>query len=721
MSLIKLLDQSTINQIAAGEVIERPSAVVKELVENAIDAGATAVTVEIKEGGIGFIRITDNGLGMTKEDIPIAFKRHSTSKIKSAEDLLHISSLGFRGEALSSICAVAQVELVTKTRSSFIGTRYVIEGGEEKSIEDIGCPDGTTFVVRNLFYNTPARRKFLKTAATESGYIGDLMERLSVSHPEISFKFMNNNQLKLHTSGNGKLKDVIYHIYGRDITAQTLEINHTSEAATITGYICKPVVARGNRNHMNYFINGRYIKSKIIHRAIEDAYKSYMMAHRYPFTVLHFAIDSRYIDVNVHPTKMEIRFTNQEAIYQTVYKALSDALKYKELIPEVTIGQTKKSTDAGKMTALKKVPEPFETNRLAEVKKAELEKMIQAEKKCRDNQNHKIQNNTKFLEDESVPYADSVSISKQASAIVSTSVASDPKQSERIFDNISSKGKESRAVFNHASFQNTSSHNAGNTGKEKIEALKRWNELEQKEQYTQQIQNPENTEQSQILESVFFSKEEPELAKNEQINLFENKLLSEDGQKKHRIIGQIFRTYWIVEYEDKMFLIDQHAAHEKVLYEKLMQSLKEKNFLSQMLEPPLILSLSMREEEALKKNMDALAQLGFEIEAFGGKEYSVRGVPADLLGIAQKDLLIELIDTLVDEAPSKTSELILEKAASMSCKAAVKGNQNLSFQEAEALIDYLMTLENPYHCPHGRPVIVSMSKYEVEKKFKRII
>lgn len=717
MSLIKLLDQTTINQIAAGEVIERPSAVVKELVENAIDAGATAVTVEIKEGGIGFVRITDNGLGITKEDIPLAFERHSTSKIKSAEDLLHISSLGFRGEALSSICAVAQVELVTKTRSSFMGTRYVIEGGEEKSLEDIGCPDGTTFVVRNLFYNTPARRKFLKTAATEAGYIGDLMERMSVSHPEVSFKFMNNNQLKLHTSGNGKLKDVIYHIYGRDITAQTLEINYTTEAATITGYICKPVVARGNRNHMNYFINGRYIKSKIIHKAIEDAYKSYMMAHRYPFTVLHFSIDSKYIDVNVHPTKMEIRFTNQEAIYQTVYKALSDALKYKELIPEVTIGQEKKIKDVEKMATLKKAPEPFETNRLAEVKEAE--------------QNHKKQNDMKMLEDEAVPYLDTKI--KLPSAMTDTSIVSDAKQTEQTFNHTFERGSKDNSVSNNRFSQNILSHNMTNTGKEKIEALKKWSEFEEKKikqpesenaefkQDEQQIKKQKVYEQNLPLESVFVSKEEIAPIQNEQIHLFENKLLSEDGKKKHRIIGQIFRTYWIVEYEDKMFMIDQHAAHEKVLYEKLMQSLKEKSFLSQMLEPPLILSLSMREEEALKKNMDVLAQLGFEIEAFGGKEYSVRGVPADLLGIAQKDLLIELIDTLVEEAPSKTSELILEKAASMSCKAAVKGNQDLSFQEAEALIDYLMTLENPYHCPHGRPVIVSMSKYEVEKKFKRII
>ncbi len=702
MSLIKVLDQNTINQIAAGEVIERPSAVVKELVENAIDAGATAVTVEIKEGGISFVRITDNGLGIAKEDIPIAFKRHSTSKIKTAEDLLHVSSLGFRGEALSSICAVAQVELVTKTRSSFMGTRYVIEGSEEKSIEDIGCPDGTTFVVRNLFFNTPARRKFLKTAATEAGYIGDLMERLSVSHPEISFKFMNNNQLKLHTSGNGKLKDVIYHIYGRDITAQTLEINHSSETAVITGFICKPIVARGNRNHMNYFINGRYIKSKIIHKAIEDAYKSYMMAHRYPFTVLHFTIDSKYIDVNVHPTKMEIRFTNQESIYQMVYKALSDVLKYKELIPEVTIGQAKKAASNTKAALLKKAPEPFETKRLEDEKKAELQKGKQEDKKYKTE--HDIKQNT--IDTITVPKTGQNYKEQNSKSYTDAALLEEETKSYSVLEH---KGAADALCENHPAssvreYHTTASHTS-NIGKEKIEALKKWKDYEK----------------APPLESVFLSKKKNVTTENEQISLFKDKLLSEDGQKNHRIIGQIFRTYWIVEYEDKMFLIDQHAAHEKVLYEKLMKSLKEKNFLSQMLEPPLILSLSMREEDALKKNMDVLAQLGFEIEAFGGKEYSVRGVPADLLGIAQKDLLVELIDTLVDEAPSKTSELILEKAASMSCKAAVKGNQDLSFQEAEALIDYLMTLENPYHCPHGRPVIVSMSKYEMEKKFKRII
>lgn len=655
MSKIVLLDQSTIDKIAAGEVVERPSAVVKELVENAIDAGANAITVEIKGGGIDFIRITDNGSGILPEDIPSAFKRHATSKIRSVEDLLTVSSLGFRGEALASISAVSQVELITKTRDSLMGNCYIIEGSKEKSMEEIGCPEGTTFVVRNLFYNTPARKKFLKSAQTEAGYIGELVERLAISHPNISFKFLNNNQLRLHTSGSGNLKDIIYHIYGRDIARELLEIDTQKGNLTIQGFIAKPIVSRGNRNYMNYFMNGRYIKSKIISKAIEEAYKPYTMQHRYPMTALYFELDSSLLDVNVHPTKMEIRFANNQEIYQYILDAVSEALAGKEMIPEVTLEKKdakKEKVEEKKILA----PEPFEEKRIEREKNEEKQKESQEKM-------------TAVLKEE-VSYMTSKLPAQEKSSIL---------------ESVSSSEKPSIT-----------------------------------EEYSVQKDLPAaETIPATIVENI----EEPIIKKENisQVSVFSEKLLDKEAKKQHRIIGQVFETYWMVEYQDKLYMIDQHAAHEKVLFEQTMKNIEEKQFTSQMLSPPIILTLNMREQEALESYLLELSKIGFEIESFGGREYSVRAVPGNLFGIASMDFLMELIGSLLEEVHLKSSEVVLEKVASMSCKAAVKGNTKLSYAEAEALIDELMELENPYHCPHGRPVIVSMSKYELEKKFKRII
>lgn len=607
---IVLLDEATINKIAAGEVVERPAAVVKELVENAIDAGASAVTVEIKEGGVSFIRITDNGCGIAKEEIRLAFERHSTSKIRSAEDLINISSLGFRGEALASIAAVAQVELVTKLKASLTGSRYVIDGGQERALEEIGCPDGTTFLVRNLFFNTPARRKFLKSAITETGYVNDLVERLAISHPEISFKFINNNQIKLQTSGSSNRKEIIYHVYGREIAGQLLEVEKEKNGLRLSGYIGKPVISRGNRNYMNYFINGRYIKNAVLNKAIEEAYKPYSMAHRYPFTSLVLEIEPSRIDVNVHPAKMEIRISGQEEVFQFVYDTVSEALSRRELIQEAEFGASKREKPVAKGKT-PSIPEPFEANRKKEEKPSLPPDMVREEPRH--------------------PYT--FGIPETKTFIEETAPPSPPVQ----------------------------------------------------------------------------------------INLFEERLLSKEAVKEHRIIGQLFQTYWIIEYRDKMFLVDQHAAHEKVLFERMMAALKEKRQTSQMVEPPIIISLTMQEEEALRRHLDNLNGFGFEIEHFGGKEYSVRAVPGDLYGIAARELLLELIDSLVEEDGKRNPEIITEKVASMSCKAAVKGNHRLSERELRELLDELMTLENPYHCPHGRPVIIAMSKQEIEKKFKRII
>lgn len=643
---IQVLDQATINQIAAGEVVERPASVVKELMENAIDAGATAVTVEIREGGIGFIRITDNGCGIPKKELPLAFLRHSTSKIRSAEDLLTVSSLGFRGEALSSIAAVSQVELITKTADSLTGTRYQIEGGVEKTLEEVGAPDGTTFISRNLFFNTPARRKFLKTAATEGAHVADLVEKIALSHPEISIRLIVNNQNKLHTSGNHNLKDIIYTVYGREITANLIPIQIEHEMVRVTGFIGKPVIARGNRNFENYFINGRYIKSALISKAIEDGYKSYMMQHKYPFTMLHFHVEPEYIDVNVHPSKMELRFKDGETLYHLVQEAIANALGGRELIPQVTLPETKSPIKAEDE---KTAPVKAESVKTVPVKTEPVKKVPEAR--------------------------------------------------------LDSRGPEPFELKRKASL----------------------GIAETRPVYPQPISKPSVQEKTQPVTKPSLPEKPQPVAKTslpekpQQMEMFDNRLLSQKARFRHRLIGQVFDTYWLVEFNDNLYIIDQHAAHEKVLFEKTFASLKNREYTSQFISPPIILTLSMQEEALLKRHMDAFTKVGFEIEPFGGNEYAVRAVPDNLFSLAQKDLLMEMLDGLSDDSGMSGSETIYNKIAVMSCKAAVKGNHRLSEQEANELIDQLLRLDNPYTCPHGRPTIISMSKYEMEKKFKRIV
>lgn len=658
MPNIALLDQSTIDKIAAGEVIERPASVVKELVENAIDAKATAVTIEIKDGGISFIRITDNGCGIPKEEAALAFLRHSTSKIKSVEDLLSVTSLGFRGEALSSIAAVSQVELITKTKESLMGIKYNIEGGAESGIEDIGAPEGTTFLVRKLFFNVPARRKFLKTPATEAGYISDLVERLAVSHPDISFKFINNNQTKVHTSGNSNLKDIIYNIYGRDIASNLIEIDEVMEGVKVTGYIGKPIISRGNRNYENYFVNGRYVKSSVVARAIEEGYKTFMMQHRYPFTALFFEIDGRLLDVNVHPTKMELRFSNSQQIYEFICRIIRKGLSKRELIPNVSVGAKDNKEDKAKRAVpvtSAAAPEPFEKSRLdAGNKKPEYKPLSKIDM-----------------------------MFKEAEIKYGAKTLKESDESDRL---AKPEADTAKALANTVKEPEVKKESAYENGLKSIDKGKTI---------------------------------EKEAA--QQLDLFEEKLLTKEARAEHKIIGQVFDTYWLVQFKDNLYIIDQHAAHEKVLYERTIKSLKNKEYTSQIISPPIILTLSMQEEELLNRYMDNFKRVGFEIEPFGGKEYSVRAVPDNLFSIAQKELLIEMIDSLSENAGKATPDIIDEKIASMSCKAAVKGNNRLSLLEAETLINELLTLDNPYNCPHGRPTIIAMSRYELEKKFKRIV
>lgn len=656
---IALLDASTINQIAAGEVVERPAAVVKELVENAIDSGANAITIEIKDGGTTFIRITDNGSGIEKEEVKMAFMRHTTSKIRFAKDLLSVTSLGFRGEALSSIASVSQVEMVTKRKSDLTGCRYIIEGGEEKVFEEVGCPDGTTFLIRNLFFNVPARRKFLKSPTTEASYISDLVERLAMSHSEISFKFMNNNHMKLHTSGNNNVKDIIYHIYGREVISHLLPVNHQKGCISLTGFIGKPVISRGNRNYMNCYMNGRYIKSTVLYKAIEDAYKPYVMSHKYPFTVLYLQMDSSYIDVNVHPTKMEIRFTNGEEVYLSVFQVISEVLKGKEFIPQVSIEQRKDTLK--KMVEKNSIPEPFETVR---------REQLQHQKQSQD-QNQE-QNKKSILE----PF-----LEYPLPSTKNTSFIKEPIMEQEFY-------KQTKNQTNR---------------------LENETQNESQEAQNQNSNNPFNPFVNLLDVNA------------KQLTLFEQNFISEESIKKYHIIGQLFSTYWIIELENTMYLIDQHAAHEKILYEALITRFEKKEFASQILNPPIVLSLSMREISMIETYREEFEQIGFEIEPFGGKEYAVGAVPTDLFGLVEKDVLIEMIDALTEEQKAKTPNIIIEKIASISCKAAVKGNHTLSIEEANALVKQLFSLENPYHCPHGRPIIISMSKYEIEKKFKRVI
>ncbi|ABX42741.1 DNA mismatch repair endonuclease MutL [Lachnoclostridium phytofermentans] len=695
MAKIALLDQSTINQIAAGEVVERPASVVKELIENAIDAGATAVTAEIKDGGISFIRITDNGAGIEKDDIPTAFLRHSTSKIQSIEDLLTIGSLGFRGEALSSIASVAQVELVTKTRTAFTGIRYLIEGGEEQSMTEIGCPDGTTFIVRNLFFNTPARRKFLKSAMTEASYISDLMERLAVSHPDISFKFINNNKTVLHTFGNSQLKDIIYHVYGRTIAAEVVTVENGNEHISISGYIGKPIISRGNRNYENYFINGRYIKSNIINKAIEEAYRPYSMQHKYPFTAIHFSINPEFIDVNVHPTKMEVRFHNFEELYQLTLNTIRDALNSTNMIPKVSLSEEKESIKKEAVSA----PEPFEENR------RKLEKETRERSHTTDYQVSKGRNvSCNLTQIDPKKEIDPAIKETEIGRLREVTLQGNLKNIEE--QKLSEGDSSYRTAAEHASYMESTyaQNETMNTPSISYDI--------EKETVTSNIAE----EISQI--SLFPQKEE--IIEKENLPK-ELSLLSEEGIRQARIIGQAFKTYWFIELENQLYIIDQHAAHEKVLYESTMKRLKEKETMSQQLCPPVILTLNLREEEAIKTHREFLSMLGFEIEPFGGKEYAVSAVPADMFGLAGERLLIEFIDDLVEEISRGTPDVILEKIASLSCKAAVKGNYNLSVEEANELLKQLLTLENPFHCPHGRPIIISMTKYELEKKFKRVL
>lgn len=670
MTAIQILDSATIDKIAAGEVVERPSSVVKELVENALDAGADAITVEIKEGGITFIRVTDNGSGIDSSQIRNAFMRHATSKIRSAEDLTHVVSLGFRGEALSSICAVAQVELITKTKDNLTGVRYVCEGAVEKECSEIGAPTGTTVLVKNLFFNTPVRRKFLKQPMTEGGYIIDLMEHMALSRPDTAFKLVVNGQVKFHTSGNGSLKEVIYRIYGKETASQLLPFEKETKGIKVEGFLGKPILNRSNRNFENYYINGRYIKSSLIAKALEDGYSNYLMQHKFPFTVLHFTIDTEMVDVNVHPTKMDVRFTGGNYLYDFVASSVAAALQQREMIPEALLSEEKEEE-----TQKVKVPEPFEQQRTRQFQVMEEQRYEAVRSPSQDI----------FIREAAEESLKAMADHMTGLPATGDKAADDDDFFVQIPARVPDSTPTLRAEAPVESAAGTVTPAAPGTAM------------------------PANAEQA--------VKAEPP----KQLDLFEEKMLTKENRPRYRILGQIFDTYWLIAFTDKLFIVDQHAAHEKVKYERLMKHYHEKDIVTQTLNPPIVVTLSAKEEATYLSCKDVFAGLGFEIEDFGGREYALRGVPVDLYGQEEKTLFLSVLDEMSEGPLHKDLTVVEEKLATMACKSAVKGNHSFSFAEMEALIDELLTLDNPYNCPHGRPTIISMSKYEIEKKFKRIV
>lgn len=695
---IAVLDQHTIDKIAAGEVVERPSSVVKELVENAIDAGATAVTVEISDGGKKLIRITDNGGGMEADQVPLAFLRHATSKIEKVEDLEQISSLGFRGEALSSIAAVAQVELITKTPSALSGIRYVIEGGREQSLEEMGAPEGTTFLVRNLFYNTPARSKFLKSDMTEGNYISALMEQLALSHPEISFKYIQNKQVKLHTSGNYSVKDVIYNIYGRDITKSLLEVSYENDFMKVEGFAGKPEISRGNRTFENYYVNGRFVKNKIITKAIEDAYKGFLMQHKFPFVSLHIQMEGNDLDVNVHPTKMEVRFARGPEVYDAVYETVRKALTKREMIPQVSVGKDEKREQRS-IIRPGAVPEPFEVKRREQLQQSPAQPQM-----LRETSGYKGHERP-FTKEEEKMFSGTLKDGRSGCTNHDAMTVSD-KVHVLNEPYSSDKARTSNEPY---------SSDNGITANGRI-VLNSPTVMES-EQPTQSDTQPGKPLDETLNEQI----PQPATEPPKQLELFEEKLLAPESRSRHQLIGQIFDTYWLVQFEDNFYIIDQHAAHEKVYYERLVKQFKEQAIESQYVSPPLIVTLNLQEEAVLRANEEYFREFGFEIEPFGGKEYCISAVPSNLYGAAEEELFLDMLDHLAAEGTQDALNLFTSRLATMACKAAVKGNHKMSPLEADKLIDELLTLENPYHCPHGRPTIISMTRAELEKKFKRIV
>lgn len=660
MGIVHLLNSETVNQIAAGEVIERPASVVKELTENAVDSGADRVTIEISGGGVDSIRVTDNGSGFASDDIKTAFLRHATSKISCGEDLFHIHSLGFRGEALSSIAAVAKVELLTYNEQDYLGTRYVIEGGEEISYEEAGCPTGTTIIVRDLFYNVPARRKFVKSATTETGYCNEWLNRFAIAHPEVSVTLLCGGRTLLHTSGNGNLKDAIYAVYGREVATHLLPVSYEGIGLTVSGCIGDTSIERSNRSAELCFVNGRDIKSKLVQKAAEEAYRTYLMQHKYPFTALFLTVRPDIIDVNIHPTKSDVRFSDADEVSHAVFTAVRTALKETNLIRTSMLNR-----------------EPAATEPVSKVRPAES--------------------------------FESVRIRMEESG--------EPKNADAAFPQMSGPAEESEKT------------DAFETPGAEIPVIAEIGNSDQPDgtsEAEEAFETTEDTELSFLPESYSVdASDDAGVSEDSAIDVYGEQmsfLKPEQERTRYEIVGCVFDTYWILELPNQMLMIDQHAAHERINYERLIAKLASDEVYTQQLTPPEVITLTIREEETLNANAEHFAKLGFEIRSLGGREYGVFGVPTVLLGISPRDYIAETLERLTENRGEGEPLLqVALKVASMSCKAAIKGGQKISRQEAEHLIRELMTLENPYHCPHGRPIIISLTKADIEKRFRRIV
>ena len=738
MNQIQVLDSETIDRIAAGEVVERPASVVKELVENAIDAGASSITVEIKDGGISFIRITDNGTGIPRDQLRTAFLRHATSKIRGAEDLIGIASLGFRGEALSSICAVAMVEVITKTAEALTGTHLVMEGPKETAFEEVGAPTGTTFLIRNLFFNTPVRRKFLKSPTTEAGYIIDLMEHMALSRPDISFKFQMGSQTRFYTSGNGELREVIYRIYGRDMIQNLVPFSLETEELQIDGYLGTPAIVRSNRNFEVYFLNGRYIRSNLLGKAIEEGYREYLMQHKFPLCVLHMKLkDISKVDVNVHPNKMEVRFLDGPGIFGAVSAGIRERLRNREMIPAVGLD--------GKQPSDREMQLLQEMSRQGKPAQGVGRGPYGFTSQGSGSGNHGTTSRSTGGE-----HCSTTSRSTGSEHCSTTSQSSDSKHHGTASQSSGSEKcdtilqgideiRQDAIAQNSAGIQPNAVPQNSTAGQQqplpqdmapeqqenslcKAEGGMQELPLSDKKEKPQAAPEPfevNRTRQYRVMEEMRYEADRRQMQDYRQGELFEDKVLTPEKRVYFKLIGQVFDTYWLIEYEDKLFIIDQHAAHEKVKFERFMKQYHEKSLVTQNLMPPIIVSLTGQEETAYKEYASVFAELGFEVEPFGGSEYALRSVPVDLYGCQEKELFLSVLDDLLEGGIRGDLTAVREKIASMSCKAAVKGNNRLSTQEAQQLIDELLTLDNPYKCPHGRPTIISMSKYEMEKKFKR--
>ena len=676
MGSIVLLDDLTINQIAAGEVIERPANVVKELVENSLDANATSVSVEIENGGITYMRITDNGKGIEPDDIDLAFERHATSKIRRAEDLVRVSTMGFRGEALASIAAIAKVEMVTRTKNNETGTKVIVEGGNILSKEECGAPIGTTITIRELFYNTPVRYKFLKKDFTEGGYIETAVERIALIHPEVGFKLINNKKEVLHTSGNGNMTDVVYNVFGKDIASNLVDVNFQYENIRVTGVVGKPEIARSNRSNQMFYVNGRFIKDKTLSAAAEEAYRTMIPHGKFGFCILNINIPPEQVDVNVHPAKLEVRFSEEGKVFKAIHYAIKNTLLGVDLVRE-----------------------DDDNNYVPDVKN------ITSEDSSK---------NTDTFGSKVVPISENVA----------------PKRT--LFDIFKGKQEKNNAVKEEELKDNE--YIIEVTQKEEKEKKSFMNNLttnsESKITRPIEIKNPEEIENLHKLETNTKTDENANVESKDtnntitdegQVNTFFEKDFSDKAPiPEYKILGVAFDTYILLQMDEDIYILDQHAAHERVLYEKIKENFYRSGGKEvQMLLLPDILEVSKRDMHMIKDHIDLFEQAGFALEEFGENTIKINGVPVICYEMDTKALFMDILDGI--DITTRTNKQDIEEKfiATVACKAAVKANMKLDEREIRGLLDQMLLLDNPFTCPHGRPTAIRITKYEIEKKFGR--